>query len=313
MANEEFQPVYVLVGSDAFLRDSYYKEILKRVVGDADPQTCISTFDSSVELADVLDELRTLPFLAPSRVVTIRDADAFVSAHREKLEAYVESPSETSALVLMVSSFPGNTRLAKAVKKVGKVLECSIPDRENLSNWLVKSAGKREKKITPDAAQLLEQWRGKDLAALNGEVEKLSLYVGQRDTITADDVAQVVAATAGPASFALTNAITNQDTAAALKALNGVLTTRGAEFSTLGQIGWHIRNALAAQQSLANGQQPNLRMPPSQRSAFMRMLQRRSLRKLQADMRRLIAADLAMKSGTSAKSALQEVVVALCN
>ena len=44
-------------------------------------------------LADVLDEVRTLPFLARCRVVIVEGADPFVTAHRKELEAYAEKPS----------------------------------------------------------------------------------------------------------------------------------------------------------------------------------------------------------------------------
>ncbi len=315
MADGGFKPVYVLSGTDGFLQDHYRAEIISRIVGQADPQTCIANFDGGddPELADVMDELRTLPFLAPSRVVLIRNADAFISKHRQKLEEYVANPCETSALVLIVSSFPGNTRLAKAVKKIGEILNCKLPDGSSLQKWLTKAAGKRGKKIDPQSADMLEQWIGRDLAAQNAEIEKLCLYIGDRETITPQDVQDVVTATAGPAAFALTNAITAGDTAGALKALDGALRIRGAEFQALGSIAWHLRKALQAQQQISAGAKPDLRMPYNQRNAFVAMLKRRGLRKLQADMKSLIAADLGMKSGQKPKAALQELVMSLCS
>ena len=315
MASGGFKPIYVLCGSDGFLQDHYRAEIISRVVGQADPQTCIANFDGSndPELAEVMDELRTLPFLAPARVVLIRNADAFISKYRQKLEEYADNPCETSALVLMVTSFRSNTRLAKSVAKIGEVFNCKLPDDTSLRQWLTKSAGKRGKKIDPRSAALMEQWIGRDLAAQNAEIEKLCLYIGQRETITAQDVAAVVTATAGPAAFALTNAITARDVPGALKALDGLLRIRGAEFQALGSIAWHLRRALQAQQEIAAGGKPKLQMPYRQQSAFLAMLKRRDRGKLQADMRSLISADLGMKSGLNPKSALQELVISLCS
>ena len=154
---------------------------------------------------------------------------------------------------------------------------------------------------------------GRDLAAQNAEIEKLCLYIGDRETITPQDVAEAVTATAGPAAFALTNAITAGDTPGALKALDGALRIRGAEFQALGSIAWHLRRALQAQQEIGAGGKPNLRMPYRQQSAFLAMLKRRGQVKLQADMRSLISADLGMKSGQNPKSALQELVMSLCS
>lgn len=318
MTQAETKPIYVLHGTDTFLRDSHRKEIVSAVIQDADPQLCVARFDSSSALADVLDELRTLPFLAPCRVVIVGDADEFVSAHRSALEDYLASPCATSTLVLAVSSWPKNTRLAKRVAQIGEVLDCTTPRRGNVSAWLKRAAGRRGKKITPDAVDLLCAWTGADLATLNSEIEKLALYADDRDTITMEDVASLVTSTAGPAAFDLTNAVTNADTRGALKALAGMLTIRGEEFRALGLIAWHLRRALQAQQAVQAGQSHyqavrNLRMPAHQQGPFTEFLQRRTLQKLQTDFRQLIRADLGMKSGLDAKAALQELVVALCS
>ena len=318
MAKATFKPVYVLHGTDGYLRDIHRKAVIAAVVGEADPQLCVARFDSSAELADVLDELRTLPFLAPCRLVVVDGADEFVSAHRAALETYLGNPCGTSALLLNVTSWPANTRLVKLVAKIGQVFACSVPDKGDLGKWLSKAAAQRGKKIARDAADLLGQWIGKDLAALDSEIEKLSLYADDRETITAADVSALVTATAGPQAFDLTNAITAGDARAALEVLDGLLAVRGEEFRTLGLIGWHLRRALQVQQAIHAGAAPQqavgkIRMPQHQRGAWLAFLQRRPLRALQNDFRRLLRADLAMKSGSTPKAALQELVVALCS
>ncbi|MDY6913775.1 MAG: DNA polymerase III subunit delta [Planctomycetota bacterium] len=307
--------VYVLHGDDAFLCDAHRKEILARAIGDADPQTCVTAFGADAELAEVLDELRTAPFLAPRRAVIIRDADAFVAAQRQSLEKYLSSPAPTGTLILMVSSWPRTTRLYKLVAKVGQVMDCSQPSQDSLVRRLRGFASERGKKLAADAAELLAEWIGRDLAAIDGEMEKLSLYVGGRDTITIEDVSSLVTATAGPAAFALTNAITAGDTAAALKALGGILTARGEEFKTLGLIAWHLRRAIQAQQRLNQGAPPDRALPKMsyhQRAPFLAMLKRRRLHRLQADFRSLIRADLAVKTGAGPIAALQQLVIGLC-
>ena len=315
MAGKDIHPIYVLHGDDAFLLDTHRREIVARVVAGAEAQLCVTSFDGSAELADVLDELRTVPFLAPRRLVILRDADAFVKTHREAIEKFFEKPPTSASLLLVVASWPGNTRLAKLVAKIGQAIDCSVGEKENLSGWIAKSASKRGKKIAPDASELLAQWVGRDLAALDGEIEKLSLYVGQREQINVQDVSSLVTASAGPAAYELTNAVTAGDAAWALRALGGMLRTRGDEFKTLGLIAWHLRRAMTAKEKLAAGADPRAalpNMPYQPQKAFMAMLQRRSLRAFHDDFRKLIRADLAMKSGTEPRAALQELVVQLC-
>jgi len=316
MASAHIKPIYVLYGADAFLLDSHRRDIVSAVIGDADPQTAVASYDAAIDLATVLDDLRTLPFLAPRRVVIVRDADAFVSAYRQSLEKYLESPVATASLLLMVSAWPKNTRLYKAVQKVGEAIECDMPKRGNVGAWLNKSAGERGKNIAPDAAAMLAEWIGRDLGQLDREVEKLSLYADRRDTITTADVSSLVTATAEAGAFALPDAIAAGDTKRALAVLAGMLTARGEEFRTLGMIAWHLRRAVRSQQGIANGQDANSAMKAANvfysRREFGQYLKRRPLAKLERDFRKLLAADRAMKTGADAATALQHLVVGLC-
>lgn len=318
MSQTAFKPVYVLHGDDAFLLDAYRQEIIRTVLGEADPQVCVASFDDEAQLAEVLDELRTLPFLAPSRVVIVRDADAFVSAHREKLEKYLQAPNETSALILHVHSWKSNTRLAKLVQEIGELRVCSLTDQTNLNAWLAKAAGKRGKKISPAAADLLAACVGRDLASLSNELDKLSLYVADRPTIEPADVAALTPATHQVIDFALTNAIAAGDARAALQALDDLFHSgSGAEFKAIGSLAYHLRKVMAVQCRVAAGQPAPAalgaaKLPYALRDLFLKLIQRRPMAKLQDDFRKLIRADLALKSGGDSQAAMQKLVVELC-
>jgi DNA polymerase III subunit delta len=314
MPKEQVKPIYVLHGDDEYLRDVSRKNIVDAAVGQGDPQLCISQFDSEAELAVILDELRTLPFLAPHRVVIVSQADAFVSAHRDALEKYLESPSATGTLILLTTAWPSNTRLYKSVQKVGQAIDCSVPEKRDLSEWVVSTVAKRGKQIAHEAAEMLAHWVGRDLAAISSEIDKLFLYAADRPTITSADITAIVTATAGPEAFELTNHITTGNAAGALKALSGMLARRGDEFKALGMIGWHLRRALQAQQAIQSGanEWSVLKMPSEQKKPFIEMLRRRGTGRLLNDFRRMLKADLAMKSGADPIAAMQELVVALC-
>jgi DNA polymerase-3 subunit delta len=269
---------------------------------------------ADLPLADVLDELRTASLLAPHRLVIVRNADAFVSAHREKLESFFQSPPTRSSLMLIVASWPGNTRLAKLAARIGLTFPCSSPEGD-LAGWLGEAAGRRDKKLTADACELLTAWVGRDLSGLDTEVEKLSLYVGDRDTIDVPDVEAIVTSSAGPGAFALTNALTLGDCKAALEAMTGMLHVRGEEFRALGMIGWHLRRVLAAREQIDAGatpQQATPKMPYQAIRDFQNMLRRRSAASLRRDFRALLRADLAMKSGTPSAAALQQLLLEIC-
>jgi len=317
MTTSPAKSVYVLQGSDALLREEAYQRIVDSILGSADHQLCLSQYDPTVELATVLDELRTLPLLAPHRVVSIRDAEAFISAHREQLENYLDRPSPSGTLILLVNSLDSRTRFAKKLPSVGLVVSCEAPSGAELVRWITEAASGLDKTIDRQAAGMLAQWVGENLASLRSELDKLASYVGQRTSITVDDIAAVATTSASPEAFALSGAITRGDVRAGLEAVGAAMRTRGAEFQLLGQVAWRIRQALQVHQGIAAGQSPrsamqNARILRDQRDSEA-LLGRRPAKKLQADMRRLISADLAMKSGTPPKAAMQQLIVELCS
>src|SRR5687768_15703483 len=85
-------PIYVIFGAEAFLKREAMTQIVAQVLGDADPALALSEYDGggSVDLAAVFDDLRTLPFLTPLRLVIVRDADTFITRCRQELEDYCD-------------------------------------------------------------------------------------------------------------------------------------------------------------------------------------------------------------------------------
>ncbi len=317
MVGQTPKPIYVIFGTDGFLRAQYRAELAAEVIGDADPQICLTQYDASADLAEVLDDLRTLPFLAPRRLVIVTDADEFVSAHRKKLETYLENPATTGSLMLLVKSFPSNTRLAKAVKKIGITADCSARNPQGVMTFIRDYAARLSRKIDRQAVDLLMQWLGNDLARVSSELDKLGLYTEGRPAITVDDIAAVVVATAGVSPWALTDALTAGNARSGLEVLESLLTTRGEEYRVLGLVGWHLRRVLKAKQMQAAGRGEQdifrtVKVFGRGQSDFRRLLGRRSLQRLGQDFRQLIQTDLAMKTGRDAKAALQRLVVALC-
>ena len=193
-ARRPLQPIYVILGEDAYLRDESIRSITRQAVGGSEIELALARVAGDrARLADVLDEVRTLPFLAKCRVVVVDTADPFITAHRKELEAYAEKPSKSGVLILSVKTFPSTTRLAKLVDKVGTTIECKPPAENLLPTWLIQLAQADGKvKLDDEAAQLMVELVGPEIGLLASEVGKLIVYVGDRKQIRRDDVARMV-------------------------------------------------------------------------------------------------------------------------
>jgi DNA polymerase III subunit delta len=220
------RPIYVIVGDDPFLCRESLREIRRVVLpGEADELSVARFEGAEASLADVFDELRTLPFFSRSRLVVVLDADTFVTAHRKELEGYAEHPSSSGNLVLVVKTWLGTTRLAKLVEKCGLTIECKGPKDRELPPWLVHFAKARyHATLDSGAAELLVELVGPEVGLLVSEVEKLSVYVGTRGKIHRDDVARLVGAGRIETVWKVLEAATTGRGDLALDHLDGLLT-----------------------------------------------------------------------------------------
>src|SRR5262245_55292909 len=132
VAKAKRQPVYALIGDEDFLKRRARDAIVAAAIGDADPAFAVTTYSSDkLDFSTVRNDLDTLPFLSPCRVVVVENGDAFVTNHRAALEKYVAQPSPSGVLVLDVKTFPETTKLAKALPDAAKV-SCKAPYADRL-------------------------------------------------------------------------------------------------------------------------------------------------------------------------------------
>lgn len=218
-------PIYAVFGDDDYLKSESVGAIIRVAFEGKDGGMGLSRVPGSqAELADVLDELRTLPFLAKRRVVVVEDADPFVTAYRKELETYLEKPSSTGVLVLVVKSWPSNTRLAKLVSQIGVAVDAKAPKESELPSWMVQMAKARwGQKLEAEAARLLLDLVGPEPGLLASELEKLSVAVSPNSAIRAQDVSRWVSAGRMESIWETLDAATLGRTADALEGLERLI------------------------------------------------------------------------------------------
>ena len=188
--------LFAVAGDDAYVRRETLEALKKTLLGGEADDLAITRFTGDkVNLADVLDEVRTLPFLVKRRVVIVDDADPFVTVHRKGLETMAEGAPTPGALILSVKTWPSNTRLAKLFAKSGLAIECKAPGEAELPGWLIAMARElHAMKLPTEAAKLLVELVGPEVGLLASELEKLAVFAGDRKEIRREDVAKMVGA-----------------------------------------------------------------------------------------------------------------------
>jgi DNA polymerase-3 subunit delta len=222
---EPLRPIYVVSGDDVYLIRESIHAVSRAVFPEHGGETPSSTHAGSLaSLADVLDDVSTVPFFAPRRLVAVEGADTFVTKYRQEIETYAGSPSATGVLLLQVKKWPSNTNLAKLIERVGLAVECSEPREGELGPWLIELARTRHgAALDADAAGLLVELVGTEAGILAAETSKLAVYAGDTRRIQRDDVIRLVGAGRVETIWKAVDAATTGRARAALELLNNVV------------------------------------------------------------------------------------------
>lgn len=243
------QPIYALVGDEPFLKRHARERIISTAIGDEDPSFAVGVYaGDKLSFSTARNELETLPFLAPCRVVVVEGADAFVTANRPALEAYAAKPSSVGVLVLDVETFPENTKLAKALPDAAKIV-CKAPPAyklHDLQPWLIGWArSAHKKKLAPEAAELLLELVGSSMGLLDQELGKLAVAAGTKPDIVAADVERMVGRSKAADVFRILDAIGDGKPGAALSIVEELFSEGEDPMAIMGPLTGSLRKLAA--------------------------------------------------------------------
>jgi DNA polymerase III subunit delta len=253
-ANAKRQPIYALAGDEDFLKRLARDKIVATALGDADPEFAVATYaGDGLDYSTVRNDLDTLPFLAPCRVVVVENADPFVTDYRPALEQYAARPSSVGVLVLDVKTFPETTKLAKALPDAAKIA-CKAPPLYKLPAWCVDWAKTRHgKKLASDAAELLVELVGAGMGLLDQELGKLASALGAKPAITAEDVNRLVGRSKAAEVFKIMDAVGEGRPGEALGILEDLFAEGEDPMAVLGPLTAQLRKLAAVGRMTAEG------------------------------------------------------------
>lgn len=308
--------IYVIAGKEESMVNLACEKVLADLIDPQQRLTALFHADpAKTEPSEVFDELRTLPFLADRRVVLVKRADKFVSDNRRLLEGYFDNPCATGILVLTLSSWPANTKLAKKLTTVGKLVSVAQPKPWQFPQRLSQYAHEAHNKIlSRSAAELLVELTGDSLPALYSEIDKLALFADTANSITPQHIQLLVGHNRFFNAFAVIDAVTAGNVAMALNRLRTMFAAdKSTEFTFIGAFAFHFRRMFNAKVLLEEGaNQPHIAQKLriwQNKEAFFTQLRRLSLRQIGDYLQHLAETDYAIKKGRTKPPVAAEQLV----
>jgi DNA polymerase-3 subunit delta len=163
--------------------------------------------------------------MSERRVVVLREFEKLTSkeSDRDSLIRYFENPLESTCLIVVAGDTDFRKKIFLLLRSKAETVECKPLHDDKVPAWIEAHIRSKGKQVDPKAVMLLHEYVGNALRALDGEISKVFLYVGERAEITEEDVLASVGASRGYSVFDLQRAIGTRKLKAAFRIMRVIL------------------------------------------------------------------------------------------
>ena len=162
------------------------------------------------ETDQLIAAAETLPFLADRRLIIVRDHPAVMGRGEadDRLASYLPSVPPTAVLLFYCTGKPdARKKLYTTVKKLGGIVSFNRLAGAELTRFVTDAFHKAGKECDARTADYLIFTVGNDASRLSTEISKIASYVGDRPSVTADDVSALATPSTECTVFQLVDAV----------------------------------------------------------------------------------------------------------
>ncbi|MGM9786545.1 MAG: DNA polymerase III subunit delta [Candidatus Cryptobacteroides sp.] len=214
-----FKPVYLLMGDEPYYVDMVCDAIIDNCLDESEKdfnQTIC--YGADVNADSVVTAARRYPMFAERQLVVVKEAQMMKGL--EDLALYCAKPLESTVLVIAMHGASADKRksLYKTVSKIGVVVDSQKLRDYEMPKWISMFYKGKGLDISPDAAALLAEHAGTDLAKIAVETEKMLKNLPEgAHAVTSRDIEENVGISREFSIFELTKELSLRNAPKALR------------------------------------------------------------------------------------------------
>src|SRR5467141_1333031 len=319
-------PAILLLGEEAYLRDSCRAHLIERFVAETSRTWAVSRYSADRgETQAALDQAQTMAMLSPQQVVFLEDVKVIEELGEKnrdaavaQLEAYLKNPAPFTVMVLEATGLDQRMKLGKLLGEKALVVECGLGENANerqaTAVALARAIGKEQGVgFEKGAAEDLAEFVAADLMRLKTEIDKLATYAAEKKVIARADVGALVISEKTTTVWELADLLASRQPKKALEFLDRLLRDGEEPLQMLGAMAWMYRKLIEASEvkGVTNGWQAAraLGMRPEQAELALQNARKISKPRLLAGLHALRQADDRLKRGGEDARAVREFLV----
>lgn len=224
---KKIKPVYLIEGDEEYLKEKVLKKIIYSISKE---NIDVDQIEAEEVAPDNLSNyLNTLPFLSSMRILVIKNAQKLNREIENIIIKYLKNPSPFTSLILFVRKETDTERysvgaeLRDFIRNTGDIINCRLKTEQEFLEFINDYLTEYGKKMEESALFYFLALSGKNLYNITSELDKLITYIGEKITITREDVEKVVIKYPEAFIFDLIDAISNKQLQKSLNILEELL------------------------------------------------------------------------------------------
>ena len=185
----EIESIYFLHGEDRFLQNYFADELEKAIFGRVEGKRTILLPDE-MPSREIVEKLNQRDLFATKSLFIIQQPQLIKGQYREQLIAYCQQPANENVLVVNFDEWQVKTKFLKNIQDLAVSVSVSTPLEPGMKKWAKYFFDNKGIKVSGSVIHTVVGIAGDSLDHLKNEIEKLSLFIGEDEIITVQQIEQ---------------------------------------------------------------------------------------------------------------------------
>lgn len=215
--SNKIKNLYLFYGHEEYLKKIYLESMESKIIGGSMKTMNKVVLEGKVDIRKLADNCETVPLFSERKLVLVKNSGMFKASKKangekadvkkDEISALIQSLPSYTCLIFVEEDIDKRLKVIDTIKKNGLIVEFPFQKPPELVKWIIKLFRAKNKIISQELASLIVNNCDQGMVEIHNEVEKLILYLGERDTVSKEDIDKVCTKSIKSRIFDLTDAI----------------------------------------------------------------------------------------------------------
>jgi len=185
--NGLLDPIYTLRGNDYYLQNLFLEKLSSIYFKNVTVNRMLLLPDDMTG-KEIVDSITNNDLFSSKKIFILREPQKLKGKHSAELLNICKNPNEEQIIVFINDDWMSKSTFLRKIEGIVDSIDVQTPFPNTLRKWINYMFNQKSKNIDNQGTNLLSDMAGDSLWHLDNEIQKICLFVGNRENITVNDV-----------------------------------------------------------------------------------------------------------------------------